>query len=270
MKKQTIKLNESQLRNIIKKSINEAVCEDEYDLPWQDREPKNDMDKIRYSRYRGLVEIIEFYSAQDNDGKSLSKEQCEQLKNACDTIECFGELGQGWAEIGRDILSKNEHASINESKLQRIIRESIKKVLKENFQKPENWKDTPFQGTYQDEDGSIYMPDDDYEVIDEDYAEYGHDLNDIMLSIENDRGIYDKMMMLVKSLARKEARGVILDFNTLVKSSVINQLTNDSIKMVNNDRINRGDEPYGITPSDKQQIKIFLSNKVLELVEENK
>ena len=165
---------------------------------------------------------------------------------------------------------KKQTIKLNESQLRNIIKESIKKVLRENFQKPENWKDTPFKGTYQDEDGSIYMPDDDYEVIDEDYTEYGHDLNDIMLSIENDRGMYDKIMMLVKSLARKEARGVILDFNTLVKSSVINQLTNDSLKMVNNDRINRGDEPYKLTPSDRYQLKVFLSNKILGLVDENK
>ena len=87
------------------------------------------MNKIRHSRYQGLVEIIEYYSAQDDDGKSLSKEQCEQLKNACDTIECFGELGQQWAEIGREILSRNEHASINESQLRNIIKESIQEHL---------------------------------------------------------------------------------------------------------------------------------------------
>ena len=94
---------------------------------WQDETPKGEMDKIRHSRYQGLVEIIEYYSAQDDDGKSLSKEQCEQLKNVCDTIECFGELGQQWAEIGREILSRNEHASINESQLRNIIKKSIKK-----------------------------------------------------------------------------------------------------------------------------------------------
>ena len=114
MKKQTIKLKESQLRNIIKKSINEAMCEDEYDLPWTDRQPKNDMEKLRLSRYNGLVEIIEYYSAQEDDGKPLSKEQCEQLKNTCDALECFGEPGKGWAGLGREILSRNEHASINE------------------------------------------------------------------------------------------------------------------------------------------------------------
>jgi hypothetical protein len=128
MKKQTIKLNESQLRNIIKKSIREAVCEDEYDLPWTDREPKNDMDKLRLSRYNGLVEIIEYYSAQEDDGKPLSKEQYEQLKNACDTLECFGEPGQKWAEFGREILSRNEHASMNESQLRTVIKKIIKEA----------------------------------------------------------------------------------------------------------------------------------------------
>ena len=129
-------LKESQLRNIIKKSISEAVCEDEYDLPWTDRKPKNDMEKLRLSRYNGLVEIIEYYSAQEDDGKPLSKEQYEQLKNVCDTIQCFGEPGQEWAEFGREILSRNEHASINESQLRNIIKESVKKVLKENIEDP--------------------------------------------------------------------------------------------------------------------------------------
>ena len=112
----------------MKHSPNEAVCEDEYDLPWTDREPKNDMDRLRLSRYNGLVEIIEYYSAQEDDGKPLSKEQYEQLKNACDTLECFGEPGQKWAEFGREILSRNEHVSMNESQLRKIIKEALNEL----------------------------------------------------------------------------------------------------------------------------------------------
>lgn len=76
---------------------------------------------------------------------------------------------------------KKQTIKLNESQLRNIIKESIKKVLTENFQKPENWKDTPFQGTYQDEDGSIYMPDDDYEIIDDDY----NDTKDLYFKLDD-------------------------------------------------------------------------------------
>lgn len=133
IKKQTIKLNESQLKQMIKEALsrNDVLSGQKY---WQDETPKGEMNKIRHSRYQGLVEIIEYYSAQDDDGKSLSKEQCEQLKNACDTIDCFGELGQQWAKIGKEILSRNEHASINESQLRKMIKESIKNILRESVE----------------------------------------------------------------------------------------------------------------------------------------
>lgn len=51
---------------------------------------------------------------------------------------------------------------LTESRLRGMIREAVKSILNENdWQKPTNWKDTEWKGTYEDEDGAIYMPDDD-------------------------------------------------------------------------------------------------------------
>ena len=52
---------------------------------------------------------------------------------------------------------------LTESDLHRIVKESVKRVLREGFTKPSNWKDTEFKGTYTDENGALYMPDDDFD-----------------------------------------------------------------------------------------------------------
>ena len=54
---------------------------------------------------------------------------------------------------------------LTESDLHRIVKKSVNRVLKEAFTKPSNWKDTPFKGTYEDENGALYMPDDVYDEI---------------------------------------------------------------------------------------------------------
>ena len=65
--------------------------------------------------------------------------------------------------------SKNESRNMNkklirltENDLHKIVKESVNRILKEGFTKPSNWKDTPFKGTYEDENGALYMPDDDF------------------------------------------------------------------------------------------------------------
>ena len=57
---------------------------------------------------------------------------------------------------------KKNVIKLNEQQLKKIVAESVKKVLKE-WEKPSDWKETEFQGTYTDDYGSLYMPDDDYE-----------------------------------------------------------------------------------------------------------
>lgn len=52
---------------------------------------------------------------------------------------------------------------LTESELRNMISESVKRVLKENFKVPSNWKETEFRGTFEDEDGALYMPDDYYD-----------------------------------------------------------------------------------------------------------
>lgn len=81
-------------------------------------------------------------------------------------------------------MDKKQTIKLNESQLRNIIKESIKKILRERFQKPENWKDTPFKGTYQDEYGSIYMPDDDY-IPDEDDLAYADEVETIREAMQD-------------------------------------------------------------------------------------
>ncbi len=69
---------------------------------------------------------------------------------------------------------------LTESDLHRIVRESVKRVLREGFTKPSNWKDTEFKGTYTDENGALYMPDDDFDYEDDFDIAYdikGHEIH---------------------------------------------------------------------------------------------
>lgn len=69
---------------------------------------------------------------------------------------------------------------LTESKLRGLIREAVKSALNENnWQKPANWKETEWKGTYEDEDGATYMPDDD---LPEDIDGNIYDKIDSMLS----------------------------------------------------------------------------------------
>ena len=72
-----------------------------------------------------------------------------------------------WADEhnGNVAESKNMNKKLirlTESDLHKIVKESVNRILKEGFTKPSNWKDTPFKGTYEDENGALYMPDDDF------------------------------------------------------------------------------------------------------------
>ena len=205
--KRTIKLNESQLRQMICEAL-------------QERKPADR--QVGPHTFKG--------TSYDKNGNP---------RYTCDTVPDEFKKTMGWRMTKKHGL----HGQIgdpskvpgvtNESKLRDIIRESIKKVLKENgeyaaqtslmdkvhkcvrvnlaaeiggnhhevmrgennsilvinrdnpkdgvkisfgyiqgglneskFQKPDNWKETEFLGTYQDEDGAIYMPDDDNDIID--------------------------------------------------------------------------------------------------------
>ena len=58
---------------------------------------------------------------------------------------------------------------LTERELRNMISESVRRFLDESFDKPSNWKETEFRGTFEDEDGALYMPDDYY---DEDMNSY--------------------------------------------------------------------------------------------------
>lgn len=129
MKKQTIKLNESQLRNIIKETV------------------------FSYLNTDLLTMYAVAASEQNGD---LIPDTIKKFYDKQCALDYKAELEN--KGINRVLLFTKEpngewKLKSSESQLRNIIKESIKKVLRENFQKPENWKDTPFKGTYQDEEG---------------------------------------------------------------------------------------------------------------------
>lgn len=60
-----------------------------------------DLFKIRES----LIEVVEFYSWREYNGKTLSTEQRKQLTDVKNRLLCFGEMGVLWASLANEILS---------------------------------------------------------------------------------------------------------------------------------------------------------------------
>ena len=70
---------------------------------------------------------------------------------------------------------ENNKIRINEKQLIGLIKETL-----EEFVKPDDWNDTEFNGVYTDQDGSVYMPDDDVpepEVDDEDLLAHAEEVD---------------------------------------------------------------------------------------------
>jgi hypothetical protein len=88
---------------------------------------------------------------------------------------------------------KKNIVRLNEAQLKKIIAESVREVLKE-WEKPEDWQETEFKGTYTDKDGALYMPDDDIPE-DETYAMLtdGYNLKTgEICGLDGGRGDYDE------------------------------------------------------------------------------
>lgn len=64
------------------------------------------MDALYQSRLEGLSEQIDNYLWLHHDTGSLSAAQRNHLKELCDTIVCFGEVGAEWAKQGMELYKQ--------------------------------------------------------------------------------------------------------------------------------------------------------------------
>ena len=63
------------------------------------------MSKELFQIRESLINVVEFYSNREYNGKKLSKPQREQLTEVRDRLLCFGKFGILWAGIATEILS---------------------------------------------------------------------------------------------------------------------------------------------------------------------
>lgn len=69
-----------------------------------------------------------------------------------------------WLYYAREngfLVDESTNRNITTSQIRNLVRESIRKMVNEAFQKPDNRNETEWNGTYTDDDGALYMPDDD-------------------------------------------------------------------------------------------------------------
>ena len=158
--KRTVRLTESDLHRIVKETVNRAINEvalkgksgKTYSLHGNDEESWDIVSRLRQKKSgnSNYNTMRDEKNAEEIDAKKHPNRR--SLNNA----NRVNALLKRTSNASKDIMAANE------SKLSRIVKESVNRILKEGFTKPSNWKDTPFKGTYEDENGTLYMPDDDY------------------------------------------------------------------------------------------------------------
>ena len=153
--KKTIKLTENKFHNLIKESVKKILREYQFD---------NDID------YNSIYEqALDLLSGGGEPSGYGWRDVAEAMGFRLDS------LGPNDMETMKDAIEDammDTSGLANEAKLRGFVRETVKKILREGFEKPSNWTDTPWKGTYQDETGALYMPDDDFEDFEDEPGYY--------------------------------------------------------------------------------------------------
>lgn len=170
--KQRIRINENQLRQIVMESVKRVLNEgigDEY--------LDNFGKSVSRSKRFGNVKDLSSWSDEQFDSLNSTRKDMHnkgrgvKTKGSTETRDWLRKQTEKGNPIIKykknpDEWMKKHLDSVDESKIKKAIKESVKRVLKEEFEKPSNWKDTQFKGTFEDENGALYMPDE-YESHDE-------------------------------------------------------------------------------------------------------
>lgn len=153
--KKTIKLSEDKFHNLIKESVKRILREYQFD---------NDID------YNSIYEqALDLLSGGGEPSGYGWRDVAEAMGFRLDS------LGPNDMETMKDAIEDammDTSGLANEAKLRGFVRETVKKILREGFEKPSNWTDTPWKGTYQDETGALYMPDDDFDDFEDEPGYY--------------------------------------------------------------------------------------------------
>ena len=98
--------------------------------------------------------------------------------------------------------------------------------------------------------------------------------NNIDLVIQNEYRLYKQMEALVDNLVKKSGKGIDLDKEKLVKSSVVDQLVREAIRICKKDYEDYYDDgsvnPYNyISTATRNLAKQFVVETILRKVEDN-
>lgn len=98
--------------------------------------------------------------------------------------------------------------------------------------------------------------------------------NNIDLVVQNEYRLYKQMQAIVDSLVKKLKKGIELDKEKLVKSSVVDQLVREAIRICKKDYEDYYDDgsvnPYNyISTATRNLAKQFVADTILRKVEDN-
>ena len=164
MNKKLIRLTESDLHKIVKESAKRIMKEvalkgksgKTYSLHGTDPESWAVMSRVRGKNGYFPNTPQHYHACRDEDNWIELDDKAHPNLRSRNNANRINAMMNRIDDKSKDIMAANE------SKLSRIVKESVNRILKEGFTKPSNWKDTPFEGTYEDENGALYMPDDDF------------------------------------------------------------------------------------------------------------
>lgn len=161
MKKQTIKLKESQLRNFIKESMKKVLKEGESIVEF------NNLDAIFNENFGDVVRISRFYSDVNNVVVAVQRQAYGTIAEKVTSI--MDEFGYTLSDVGANgevvmmtfgVANNTQNepvaSTINESKLINMIKESIKKTLKESVIKSREFLDKNENICYGEDEMSFF------------------------------------------------------------------------------------------------------------------
>lgn len=93
-----------------------------------------------------------------------------------------------------------------------------------------------------------------------------HLVNDIQLTLENERSVYDKLQWLKNAVVKKVSRGIEFSIEKLAASPTLDRIVGEGLKIY---RKIYEDEPKQISPAERKAVRQYFAEKIANWIEDD-